>query len=110
MITADPPVTNHNETRHYRVKTVNGVGPGDPSNVVMATTHDVPPAPTGLAAVPGDASDAAAQQNERITVTWEQVPADNTDLPVTADDAGYILEWADDLRRCRSDALDAIDG
>lgn len=95
-------VTTHNETRHYRVKTVNGVGPGNPSNVVMETTHDVPPAPTDLTAVAGDASDAAAQQNERITVTWEQVPADNTDLPITDGDGGYILEWA-----LTADAADA---
>ncbi|MCY3615870.1 MAG: fibronectin type III domain-containing protein, partial [Bacteroidetes bacterium] len=94
--TVDPPVTNHNETRHYRVKTVNGVGTGDPSTVVMETTHDVPPAPTGLAAVAGDASDATAQQHERITVTWEQVPEDDTDLPITDGDGGYILEFSED--------------
>ena len=97
-LAATPPVRSYDQTRHYRVKTVNGVsGPsgGDPSNVVMATTHDVPPAPTGLAAVAGDPT-AANQQHERITVTWEQVPAADSDLPITADDAGYILEWVAD--------------
>ena len=86
-------VTTHNQTRHYRVKTENGVGIGDPSSVVMETTHDVPPAPTGLAAVAGDPTEAN-QQHERITVTWEQVPAADTDLPITTGDDGYILEWA----------------
>ena len=49
----DAATASYNLTRHYRVKAVNVIGEGDPSAVAMATTHNVPDAPTDLAAVAG---------------------------------------------------------
>ncbi|MXZ04298.1 MAG: DUF4397 domain-containing protein [Rhodothermaceae bacterium] len=89
---ADPPVTNYNETRHYRIKAENGEGLGDPSAYpVMATTHNVPNPPIDFDAVP--TPEAAGS----ITVDWS--PVDETDninnggLAITS----YILESSEDL-------------
>ena len=99
----DAATASYNLTRHYRVKAVNVIGTGDPSAVAMATTHNVPAAPTDLAAVAGDATDATADQNGRITVTFSPIDeANNGGLDVADTDAGYVLEWA-----LASDAADA---
>ena len=80
---------SHNLTRHYRVKAVNVIGEGDPSDVATATTHNVPDAPTDLAAVAGDASDATNPQQARITVTWSPTDAaNNGGLAITS----YVLQ------------------
>ena len=90
----DTETVSYNLTRHYRVKAKNIIGTGDPSAVATATTHNVPNAPTGLAAVAGNSTDAAADQQGRITVTWEQVAdADNGGMAITDGDGGYILEF-----------------
>ncbi|MCY3614888.1 MAG: fibronectin type III domain-containing protein, partial [Bacteroidetes bacterium] len=99
----DPATASYNLTRHYRVKAVNVIGTGDPSAVAMATTHNVPAAPTDLAAVAGNATDADGAQNGRITVTFSPIDeANNGGLDVADTDAGYILQWA-----LASDAADA---
>ena len=95
---ADPPVTNHNETRHYRVSAINVIGTGNPSTVAMATTHNVPGAPPNFVAMPTD--EAASS----ITVTWDPVAEDDNgglDVAGTAD--GYRLEFTTD----DPDAVDA---
>ena len=85
-------VTTHGETRHYRVKARNGAGTGDPSTPEMATTHDVPDAPTNLAAVAGQPvpdPENPTPQNGRITVTWSPTdPTNNGGLAITS----YVLQ------------------
>ena len=89
-LTSETP--SHNLTRHYRVKAVNVIsGPegGDPSAVATATTHNVPDPPADLAAMAGDASDAANPQQARITVTWSPTDAaNNGGLAITS----YVLQ------------------
>ena len=92
------PAVSYNLTRHYRVKARNVIGEGDPSDPpAMATTHNVPDAPTGLAAVAGQPVPDPANpppQNGRITITWEAVPdANDGGLDITTGDGGYILEF-----------------
>ena len=92
----DAATASYNLTRHYRVKAVNVIGTGDPSTVAMATTHNVPDAPTDLAAVAGQPvpdPETPTPQNGRITVTWNAVTVPDGALPVTS----YILEVTDDL-------------
>ena len=100
----DAATASYNLTRHYRIKAINVIGTGDPSDPpAMATTHNVPDAPTDLAAVAGDAVTATNPQNGRITVTFSPIDdANNGGLDVADTDAGYILEWA-----LASDAEDA---
>ncbi len=61
------------ETYGFRVRAVNGVGPGPASEPTSATPATVPGAPRSLTATPGD---------QRVTLVWER-PADNGGLPIT---------------------------
>ena len=89
---ADPPVTtysvvhtglNAQATYHYRVSATNSVGTGDPSEAAMATTADIPAAPTGLT--------ATADGETTINLSWT-APADNGSSAV----AGYKIESSPD--------------
>ena len=83
----------HNQTRHYRVRAVSGAGQGPPSAVVMATTHTLPNAPTGLTAVATKAA-AGVTAAGYITISWpamEKGPATGG-LPLLAAEAGYTLQ------------------
>ena len=82
------PAVSYNLTRHYRVKARNVIGEGVPSDIAMATTHNVPDAPADLAAVAGDPT-AANPQQARITVTWSPTDAaNNGGLAITS----YVLQ------------------
>ena len=83
----DAATASYNLTRHYRVKSVNIFGEGDPSTVATATTHNVPDPPTDLAA------DATDDTPNSITITWNAVEVPEGALAVTS----YILEVTDDL-------------
>ena len=83
----DTETASYNLTRHYRVKAVNIFGEGGPSNVAMATTHNVPDPPTDLTA------DATDDTPSSITATWNAVTVPEGALAVTS----YILEVTDDL-------------
>ena len=74
----------HNEMRHYRVKSVNVIGPGDPSAVASATTHNVPGAIADLAAV------ATADAAGSITLTWTAPATGGLDI------SGYRIEVSED--------------
>ncbi|MCY4673244.1 MAG: fibronectin type III domain-containing protein [Bacteroidetes bacterium] len=92
---------SHNLTRHYRVSAINIIGTGAPSDPEMATTHNVPDPPTDLAAVAGDATNDAAEQQGRITLTWSPInKANNGGIAVentagTGATGGYMLEFWD---------------
>ena len=62
------------ETYRFRVRAVNGVGPGAESKPAIATPATVPGAPRNLTATPGD---------QRVTIIWER-PTDNGGLPITS--------------------------
>ena len=68
-------------TRHYRVRAINSVNPGAPSNVANATTAaaTAPGAPTGLT--------ATAEGQTIINLSWT-APTDNGGAPIT----GYQIE------------------
>ena len=88
----DAATASYNLERHYRVRAVNVIGEGDNSTVAMATTHNVPNAPSNFVAVP--TPDAAAS----ITITWDPVaPAYEGALPVAETADGYRLEFTTDL-------------
>ncbi len=75
-------------TRHYRVRAINSVNLGDPSNVATATTADVanptaPGAPRSLT--------ATASGQTTINLTWT-APASNGGAAIT----GYTLEVSTD--------------
>ena len=83
----------HNQTRHYRVRAVSGAGRGDPSAVVMATTHTVPDPPSDLAATAGQPT-ATDPQDGRIYISWSAVTGDATGgLDITAGADGYTAQW-----------------
>ena len=97
----DDETSAHGQTRHYRVRAVNVVGEGENSDVATGMTHNVPAAPTGLAAVAGDLAtvnaDPPGPQQGRITITWDPVAEENNGgLAITDGDAGYILEFSED--------------
>lgn len=73
-------------TRHYRVRAINSVGAGDPSNVASATTADVeasPSAPTKL--------EATADGHHAIVLSWTP-PSDHGGTAIS----GYRIEVSAD--------------
>jgi fibronectin type 3 domain-containing protein len=66
----DPGNLADQHTYYYRLVAVNAVGAeSDPSDVVRATTRDIPPVVRNLSASSGDP--------RQVTLTWEQSPDDS---------------------------------
>ncbi len=68
-------------TRHIRIRSQDGDGWGDWSDVVSGTTNIVaaPGSPTGMTAVPGGTT--PAERQTRLTISWTPQPSQNN--PIT---------------------------